>query len=324
MKYTFPLFKFLKNDHTQTLLNYGQIRVGTLFEFRDSEKYSGLIYDNGEGQKQISVYFNRVELTGNELAAFGIPIGGEGKVNLYGSTIGLRQDSPDCYIYPTTSSFFSSTLIQAVDDGKESCVMIKNPEQFFNVLTQNFNKGTYIGIFPCLYGDRQLNLDWDKHKEYIKVLSSVPASIVKPSKHIVYREVRTLWLKNSDRIKPEIFNVPELINFVTEVRFEDLDLTAIRNDSKQKRIGVEVIKKPGMKNAEFSIEMPNEVFTPVIFESEGKNVIGFKAESNTTEYKGPTVSNADIGVAMTDVGPLFCVNYIDDIVQFRYFSQVTS
>jgi hypothetical protein len=257
MKYTIPLFKFLKNDHTAALLKSGQVRVGTLFEFRDPSKYSGLIYDNGEGQKQISIYFNRVELAGNELASFGIPIGGQGKVNLYGSALSLRQDSPDCYLYPTTSSFFSSTLIQAVDDGKESCVMIKNPEQFFNVLTQSLDNGTYIGVFPCLYGERLINLDWDQHKEYIKVLSSVPASIVKPTEHSVYREVRAIWLKNSDRINPEIINDPELIKFVTEIRFEDLDLTAFRHNAELKRIGVEVIKKTGLINAEFSIEMPS-------------------------------------------------------------------
>ena len=70
--------------------------------------------------------------------------------------------------------------------------------------------------------------------------------------------------------------------------------------------------------------MPNEVFTPVIFELDGKNLIGFRSESNITDYKSPTIHNADIGVAMTQVGPLFCVNKIDDIVQFKYFSQGTS
>jgi hypothetical protein len=167
-------------------------------------------------------------------------------------------------------------------------------------------------------------LDWDQHKEYIKVLSSVPASIVKPTEHSVYREVRAIWLKNSDRINPEIINDPELIKFVTEIRFEDLDLTAFRHNAELKRIGVEVIKKTGLINAEFSIEMPNEVFTPIIFQLEGKDVIGFKAESNTNEYKSPAISNADIGVAMTDLGAIFCLNYIDDIVQLRYFSQKNS
>ena len=69
MKYTFPLFKFSKKDHVKALLTQGKVRIGTLFEFRNSEKYSGLIYDNEEGQKQTSIYFDRVELTGNELAA---------------------------------------------------------------------------------------------------------------------------------------------------------------------------------------------------------------------------------------------------------------
>ena len=324
MKYTFPLFKFSKKDHVKALLTQGKVRIGTLFEFRNSEKYSGLIYDNEEGQKQTSIYFDRVELTGNELAAFGIPIGGEGMVNLYGSTLNLIQDSPDCYIYPTTSSFFSRTLVQAVDDGKESCVMIKNPERFFNILSQNFDLGTYVGTYPCLYGDRQLSLNWDKDKEYIKVLSSVPAAIIKPSNHVVYREVRVIWLPNHDQIKPEILQVPDLSGLAVEINFDDLEVSAIGNSSKHYRIGVMVIKKPGLHTAEFSIEMPNEVFTPVIFESKGKTSFGFRAESNTVEYKGPKVTNADIEIAMTSVGPLFCVNSVDDVVQLRYFSQEIS
>ena len=42
-------------------------------------------------------------------------------------------------------------LEKDLDDGKESCVMIKDPEQYFNILSQNFDFGTYICTFPCLY-----------------------------------------------------------------------------------------------------------------------------------------------------------------------------
>ena len=324
MKYTFPLFKFLKNDHAKALLNCGQVRIGTLFEFRESEKYSGLIYDNGEGQKQISIYFDRVELTGNELAVFGIPIGGEGIVNLYGSTISLRQDSPDCYIYSTTASFFSSTLFQAIDDGKEACIMIKEPEQFFNMISQNFNLGDHVGIYPCLYGDRSLNLNWDNDKGYINVLSSMPAAIIKPSNHDVYKEVRAIWSPNHDQIEPVILSVPDLSGLVVELNFDDLDVSAINNSSDQYRIGVKVIKKSGLHTAEFSIEMPNEVFTPVIFEENGDSFLGFKSESNTAEYKNATINYAHIGMAITDIGALFCINRLRDIVQLRYFSEEIS
>ena len=202
--------------------------------------------------------------------------------------------------------------------------MIKNPELFFNILSQNFDLGTHVGTYPCLYGDRRLRLNWDKDKEYIKVLSSVPAAIIKPSNHVVYREVRAIWLPNHDQIKPEILQVPGLSGLVAEINFDDLEVSAIGNSSKQYRMGVKVIKKPGLHTAEFSIEMPKEVFTPVIFESEGKTSFGFRAESNTLGYKGPKVSNADIRIAMTEAGQLFCVNSVDDVVQLRYFSQQIS
>ena len=102
-----------------------------------------------------------------------------------------------------------------------------------------------------------------------------------------------------------------------------MDVSTVFCWSQKIRIGVKVVKKSGIPS-EFSIEMPNKVFTPVIFEEDGDPFLGFKSESDTEEYKSPTISCAHVGIAMTDIGPLFCVNRIEDIVQLRYFSEEIS
>jgi len=322
MRYTFPLFKFLKRKHATSLLGQGQVRIGTLYEYRNAEIYSGKIHDDDEGRKQIDVYFDSVELTADELAVFGIPIGGKGKMILNDTTISLRQDSPNCYIFPTASAFFSDTLIQAVSDSKDACIMIKDPDSFFNTLSQGFDSGTYIGAFKCLYGDRLINLTWDD-REYVKVLSSVPAAIIKPSKYAVQKEVRAIWLPNDQHVEPVIRTVPDITGSVIDINLDNLDVSTVFCRSQKIRIGVKVVKKSGIPS-EFSIEMPNEVFTPVIFEEDGDLFLGFKSESDTEKYKSPTISRAHFGIAMTDIGPLFCVNRIEDIVQLRYFSEEIS
>lgn len=320
MTCTYPLFKFLKRKYANNLINQGEVRLGTLFDFCDQEKHAGLICDVDEGRKELVVYIDKLESTGDELAAFGMPFGGDGMISLVGATITICQDSPDCYIYSTTESFFSESLVQAVKDGKDACVMIKKPEIFFDIVDRSFGKGGYVGVHSCLYGERKLQLSWDEHRDYLKALQAVPAAIIKPTEHAVYREVRAIWLKSECEITPENVLAPDMVDLVVEVDFTDINLDVVINPLVGTKIGVEVIKKDNKASAMFSIEEPCEVFTPVVIESGDGDFIGFKPESDVFSFRAAHMANADYTVSMTEVGPLLCVNRLDDVVRLRYFS----
>ena len=42
------LYKYLKKEHSEKLLRFGQFRIGTLFEYKNTEKYGEVIGDKQE------------------------------------------------------------------------------------------------------------------------------------------------------------------------------------------------------------------------------------------------------------------------------------
>lgn len=323
MKYIRPIFKFAPKKFRDDFLNQGQIKIGTLFEYRDSEKYSGKIYDISEGEKSIQIYFDRVSLTGNELSKFGIPFSGAGLCNLYDTKLKINMDENDCYIYCTSSSFFSDTLLQAVEDGNDSCTLITNPELFLNDLKENFIYGKYIDTVHCLYGDREIKLDWDKQKHYIELFKSIPASIIKPKSYAPQREVRTIFLPSDtkNKLSKKIETIPSLKKHLIPIGFDDLDINVLKNRPDGYKIGVRLIKKDSKKDSIFSIKLPNEIFTPIIFGNSDELLIGFIPETETNTYQNPTINNAKFGISMTELGPVFCVNELNEIIGIEYFSE---
>jgi hypothetical protein len=325
MNYIRPVFKFAKREFRDAFLNQGQIKIGTLFEYRDSEKYSGKIYDKDEGKKSIQIYFDNLHLTGKELSEFGIAFfgGGEGLIHLYNSTVKIKMDENDCYIYCTSSEFFSDSLFQAVIDGYDACTLITNPDLFFNELKESFKYGKYIDSFYCLYIDRDLKLDWEKQKEDIEILKSIPASTIKPKSYAPQREIRTIFLpsesENNLLYKVEI--IPSLKKYLLPINFDDLDINVVKNKPDGYRIGVRLIKKDGKPNSIFSIKFPNEVFTPVIFGESEELDIGFVPETLTNTFRDGYVINADCFVEMTEFGAVHCVNKLNEITSIEYFSE---
>ena len=147
------------------MLRDGSLRVGTLYEYRDSERYSDMILDTDKGKRRTKISFDRFEGTGNELNQTIGLFSGDGQVNIYGGSVQSHESSPDYYIYCTTSSFFSDTLKQAIADKKEACVMITDPEQFFTDLSIYIGDKKFIGIYPCVYGSRDFDISFDNDKD---------------------------------------------------------------------------------------------------------------------------------------------------------------
>lgn len=326
MEFIFPLFKFSKKNHIENFLSKGQIRIGSLFEYRDHEKYKGKILDTDEGRKQISVYFENVTFKdedGKKLSSLGFEVGKGANVKLSNTTFSFKLDSPNCYIYSTSAVFSTETLIQAVSDGYDSCALIVNPDDFFSDINNMFKKGKALGYFPCLYGDRDIILNWDTDKDYIKILEIVPASIIKPVSLQVQKEVRGIWLPYAKSIEPEIIEIGSLTGYIKEVVIDDINIEVIKNRFPGYKVGVRIIRNGDKGDSLFSIEFPNEIFTPVVYHDEKKQYLGFKSQSNTQEYRKPYINNADIGIAFTDIGNIFCLNAINEIIRLEYFTMKT-
>jgi hypothetical protein len=321
MKYINPIFKFSKKEHRDTLCKKGEIRIGTLFDFKSIEKHKGRILDLGEGTKTVNVFFDKISLPANELNKYGLPFSGTGIVNLPNSTISLNYEEKDCFVYCSSSAFFSDSLKQAIEDEYDACTLIIDPENFYKEIDENFDEGKLITISPCIYEDRTISVKWAEHKDSIKTILDIPAVLIKPKEYSNQREVRGVLNPNTENIiEPLIKTYRNLTKYTIPISFNDLDYNALSTDNQQ-RIGVRVIKSNTTGNSEFSIRMPNEVFTPLIFGEEDNLMIGFLPQTHENSYVNPVVKNAEIGITTTDYGPLFCVNKLKDILSLEYYSE---
>lgn len=322
MTYINPIFKFSTKEHRDALCEKGKIRIGTLSDFKDSERHKGKILDLGEGNKTINIHFDEISLPANELNKYGIFLfSGDGIMNLRNSTISLDYSDENCFVYCTSAAFFSDSLKQAIEDEYDACTMIINPVQFFKEIDRKFDKGNLATISPCIYGDRTINIKWEKHKESIKTLLDIPSVLVKPMGYSNQMEVRGVFTANvKDNIEPVIMTFENLVKYTIPVNFDNLDYNVL-NTENQVRFGVKVIKSNGKGISDFSIKMPNEVFTPLIFGEENDLMIGFLPQTRGKSYVSPVVKNAEIGITQTEFGPLFCVNKLKDVSSLEYYSE---
>ena len=322
MKYRHPLFKFLEENYATEMIRKGSFRIGTLYEYRDDEKYSGKILDQGEGKRKTKIAIERFEGTGDDLGEKIGLFSGPGSVRIYGSSVTIKESSPNCYIYCTTGAFFSDTLYEAIKDGKEACVMITDAEQFFQELSSHIPEKEFKGTHPCIYGERDYNLSFENDQEALHQLRSIPPALVKPPEHWPYREVRSIWESNEDTLQPFCKKVGELSKYLIRVKFDNINLDVISRQESGYKFGVKIILKNDTFST-FSIETPNEVFTPIIFGEQDENksaMLGFIPETHGQTYVGAEISNCDTGITMSEIGPILCANPLSEIRELEYFT----
>ena len=325
MHYIFPLFKFLTKKNTQKLLDRGSVRIGTLYDYRKEEKYKGKILDKDEGRKKIILRPPNGIYKADELCQLGLPISGQGIMDMGNSVFVMQQESPDCYLYPTSSAFFTDSLFQSVEeDEKNSCILIKDPELFFEKISKakEMKDSEYRGFHPCKYIGREFEIQNMGKRD--PVVDFHPA-LLKPSGYKDHREVRAIWEpKNTMPIEPKTFEIPQLSDLCIEISFDELDINLLKEYKEKNKeciVGCQIHKKRG-DDAYFDIKYPFEIFTPVIVGT-GSNglVLGFLAQTQTQTYENPTVSNSEIGIMISDIGSIFCCNHLDGIKGISYFTK---
>lgn len=169
------LFRYQSKNYNDSLLKSGNLRIGTLYDFRRSEHKRG-VADSFEGKKFVSHKIDSFSSEDNDpvgrkaLTDFGLgdfsDCGGLG-FRIQGSgSLTLRQnvESQDCFILSLSSECSSKVLAEL--EGSETCVEIIRPQGFFERLTKAINNKinvNYHGIWVVEYTDADEvwnQLDW--------------------------------------------------------------------------------------------------------------------------------------------------------------------
>ena len=206
-------FRYSSTKHNNNLLALGNIRIGTLHDFRRIEHKKG-IADVNEGVKTVSHYIPYAtdkDVGSIHLDAIkqynSVRIEHCTRVVLRDVYMSDRFDHPNCFIHCVSADYSNSVLRQF--EGADSCVEITDLAGFYRRLTETLGMHTpvkLLSVSRVSYMDRHESWngrDWGVH----------PALIKEPefSKQV---EIRAIWV-------PEVEGVisPVVINDIGLIRF---------------------------------------------------------------------------------------------------------
>lgn len=304
-----PLFKFLSDIHGQELLTKGNIKIGTIHEFRKTG--DGNIKDPNEGKFDLINHYTIFK--GNPTDAFGLlkkKYIDQKHIEVQDETIPSRIDLPNHNIYSTSRFLLTQSFIQSIEDGKKTCVMIKEPEPFFNAITKHF--GFEDGLLRgCDYRSRILvEQNPTKDSETEKLLKNLLAlAYIKPLKYSTHYESRILWQNTRNKnISVKIEDISVLSNYCIQIDVKGIRKDALTKPKKRERVKIETILKD-KEEATFTIAHPFMLFTPIIFRRKGKDrdLLGYaqplknrSIEMHGASFNGGLGSGVTISTGETD------------------------
>jgi hypothetical protein len=204
------LYKYLRGEHAESLTRDGNIRIGTLHDFRGTESHGPGIFDPKEGKKVVVSYIGREtfkngETRTNSLRQMGIVIEGEGSIgpiifeNCHTRT---TVDHPDTYVW--CCSIVKSHEAMAAVARADTCVEIFDVPGFYDALNRAVTKHGHFGVLGPLavvYHDLVEEWNWQNLGEHPVFMKSTEFS--------AQQEARIAWMPAVPAAKLETIHIAE-------------------------------------------------------------------------------------------------------------------
>jgi len=193
-----PFYKYLSYEHAEMMENEGQIRLGTLYEYRNIEKYNLEVGDKNEG-KLSRIHNITAPDTYNKLeekhpGTQGIKWDGSGTLKIGNCIFENVENFPDSYIYCLTQEYNKNIMKEF---GYDCCIEIFRPFMFFSAIYEylhylsDTNLEGYFANF-CVYKPRE---------EIYDNPSEIPPCLLKEPKYKHQKEFRAVYIPH-DKEKP--------------------------------------------------------------------------------------------------------------------------
>lgn len=212
------LFKFCRHEHLLSMKNSGSVRIGTLSDYRKTDKHGELISDEFEGSKRMSGSISNI----NSENAHKYP-GLEGLVKVEsggGMTGQLTFNNcvfsvPDLLIFSATKEY-SQQIHELWDknEGYNSCYKIISPRLFFRAISEalgsNYN---FLGFAEVHYADE---IDIASPQAGIH-----PALVKRHAGYADQAEIRAIWQPvnaNAEDIEPIVLQQSGGSRYITSHR----------------------------------------------------------------------------------------------------------
>jgi len=210
-----PVYKYLPQEYLEGFFQRGSLKIGTLHEYRQIERYGTAIGDDGEGTSRTRFNIDGgglVDLDGDAPEAkflrtfIDVPPRSNVKLQLHPDTqLVYVDDSPDAYIFCTTSEFSPEVM----KEFGGACFEIIHPEKFFDAVSRVIrHHGKLRFNQPIRYRDRETF--WLKPH-------NVNPALIKDLRYAYQKEVRALWKPKIKSIQPLFVDVPDAVKYCRTV-----------------------------------------------------------------------------------------------------------
>lgn len=207
------VFRYSSKKYNDALLALGNVRIGTLHDFRRDEHKKG-IADVNEGKKKVShhiPYANSQEGDSIHITAlkeFGV-IDLQSGINAVFDNCSMEQEfnHPDCFVH--CASFQYSFQAMSQFEGADSCVEIPDAVALYQRLTQ-----TLHSIVPVRFQTLTKVRYMERYEDWNGRDWGVHPALIKEPIFTPQVEVRAIWAPMfSGEISPIVINDIGLLQF---------------------------------------------------------------------------------------------------------------
>ena len=208
------LFKYLPKKYLDAFMEKGSLRIGTLHEYRQQEKYGPAVGDPREGFQFTAMdlpgggeidFSQRSKETDFFRSIFRIPESPGRHLTVRmesGATFRARSESVEMYIY-CVSSEYSELVMREFDC--DSCLEIVAPDNFFVAISERVREhATFNSLGSVRYVDR---------KTRYTTPHTVHPAIMKDPEYSYQKEWRAMWTPVAPPKGPLYVDVPPAIAF---------------------------------------------------------------------------------------------------------------
>jgi len=199
------LYKYLPQKYADALITRGSLRLGTLFDFRQTEHKNG-ISDATEGKKYVNLSITKKETYSSNT---GVPDALQNFLRIEGDCENISvnnihtrtaHSSKDLYIF--CLSYENSKEVMNELEGTEACLLLKYPNEFFRDLSRIIDASGVLfeGVHRCEYRSREYDLTSGKDS------IGVHAALIKEPQFKGQKEIRAIWRSTKDEIHPMTIN----------------------------------------------------------------------------------------------------------------------
>ncbi len=206
------IFKYLLAEHLRAFLERGSLRIGTLHDYQQTEKYGLAIGDAGEGVLHLTTEFRTLEEHTAHWKEWRRANGQDqpppriAKVTSV-ELVAVLRESPDGVVATTqaddgylfcASSRYSAELMGPL--GYDACLEIVDPDGFFLAVSGVLGeRADFLGYRPVAYVGRS----WSRASH-----PGVPRALLKEPEYAYQAEIRALWKPRLRPIAPLLIDAP--------------------------------------------------------------------------------------------------------------------